>query len=715
MKRRLHIDGLEERTVPAVAIDSAYEVYAWNLINELRANPTAFANNIEGLVNNSVNSAFGFSRTDAVIADLRAAIDNAGGTASLYDESLALMRATAAAGPLAWSDELETRANNHNDWMRTHGFAHTNTGGSGPAIPGYTATAGSTDTWGTYGTFTGFGENIGYNVGGLLNSKAALNAGTFNLAGFQQRAAFLDTVGYLLELNSGSLGHLRNLLGRDNGAGGSLPAYNTIGLDVDLYQAPSAYEVQDSVPEAWISTHRVGFNDPAGNGGYVVGMVYRDANTNGFFDVGEQVDATVDVRTSGGVGFTDSLLANTNFGAFSGYVANGTYTVTVTVNGAVVGTQSVTINNNNGLAEFALANDVTLTGPASTVSELRPTATWNAVPGATGYQVVLNNRTTNASNLFPNTTTSNSTWTPPADLIAGHGYRVSVRAVLAGGAFGPWSNRDFAVNAPTVTAPTTTTTNLRPTVSWTPITGAASYGIWFNDLSDAKSNIYPGAVVSGTSWSPPTDLVSGRNYRVWVKAINDVSQGAWSTPKDFSVGRPTVLTPTGTNTNLRPLVSWTAITGATKYQISVTNTTTNTANIFPSATTTNTNWTPTGDLISGNNYRVWVRALNGNNLGLWSPAVNFTVGKPTITPISSTSNLQPTFSWTPISGASSYEIWFNDVSTSKSNIYPGAKVNSTNWSPPTNLVSGRTYRIWVRALNSANAAVWSTPITFTVS
>jgi O-glycosyl hydrolase len=129
---------------------------------------------------------------------------------------------------------------------------------------------------------------------------------------------------------------------------------------------------------------------------------------------------------------------------------------------------------------------------------------------------------------------------------------------------------------------------------------------------------------------------------------------------------------------------------------------------------TGTSWTPTVDLVSGHAYRVQVRSLNSSGLGAWSPLVNFTLARPTITPFTNATTLQPTITWSAITGATSYEIWVNDVTTAKSNIYPGAKVNTTNWTPPTNLVNGRTYSVWVKALNGSNLGVWSNPITFKV-
>ena len=58
MKTVLRVQEFEGRLTPAVTIDSAHETYAWALINHLRQNPTAFANNVQGLVNGTVNAAF---------------------------------------------------------------------------------------------------------------------------------------------------------------------------------------------------------------------------------------------------------------------------------------------------------------------------------------------------------------------------------------------------------------------------------------------------------------------------------------------------------------------------------------------------------------------------------------------------------------------------------------------------------------------------------
>ena len=144
----LRVQPFEERLVPSAAIDSRYEAYSWVLVNTLRTNPAGFASKLQGLVSGTVSSAFGFDESDPVATDLRRLV-NAAAYPDHYSSSLSLMRSTAPAGPLAWDDLLEARADLHNEWMKVNGFAHTGTTGTRSVIPGYTKSdSAATDIWG---------------------------------------------------------------------------------------------------------------------------------------------------------------------------------------------------------------------------------------------------------------------------------------------------------------------------------------------------------------------------------------------------------------------------------------------------------------------------------------------------------------------------------------------------------------------------------------
>jgi hypothetical protein len=715
MKSVLRIDAFEDRLTPSAAVDSAPEAYAWVLVNTLRQNPTAFANNLQGLVNGTVNAAFGLFKTDPVVTDLKGMIDRAAAPAN-YGASLSLMRATAPAGPLAWDDTLEARASSHNDWMRANGFAHTESDAPRSAIPGYSANdTAPPDTWGySPGTYWSWGEDIGWAVGSLSATKAAYNSGAITLAGLLQRAAFLDTVGYMLELNSNSLGHLKNLLGRDGGTGGSLPTFNAIGMDIDSFEAPAAYEAQDGVPEAYISTHRFGLYRPNGSGGFVAGIAYQDTNVNGYFDPGEGSAVTVNIRDSAGNGVTDTLTA-ANFGAFSDFLPNGTYTVTATAAGAILASKTVTISNSNAWAELLVAGvgRPILTGPTGTPLTLRPAATWNTIDGATGYQVRIDDQAAGTTNIFPNSTTTGTNWSPPSDLVSGRGYRVYVRA-LRGTAPGPWAEpEDFIVGVPTKTGPTGTPTTLRPTLSWTGVAGATKYAVRIDDLSGQITNLFPNVTTTDASWAPPADLISGKTYAWTVRAVNTGGLGGWVPTGKFTVATPTPTAPANGVTALRPYFMWTPVAGTTAYAVTVNDVSAGKAGIF-TAQVTGTTWAPPSDLVSGRIYSWQVRALNADGRGWWSPLATFTVGRAIpIGPGGDTAGPRPTFTWAGVTGAPQYQVRVNDLTTGQvSEFLP--TVTDQSWTPGTDLKAGHTYRWWVRAVSNGGYGAWSVPKDFKV-
>lgn len=618
MKTVLRVQEFETRLVPAAAIDSPHETYGWVLINTLRQNPSAFADNIQGLVAGTVNAAFGFPKADPVVTDLKAMFGRATSPTN-YGAALALLRATPGTGPLAWDEVLEGRAASHVAWMKVNGFAHTGTRGNRTVIPGFASNnSAPTDTWG-YGppTYQSWGENIAWAVGSLSASKAAYNAGGITLAGMQQRAAFLETVSYILELNASSLGHLESLLGRDGGASATLPSYNVIGTEIDLYEAPVQNEAQDGIPEAWVSAQRFGLHRPNGTGGYVAGIAYQDANGNGFFDAGEGSPVTVDIRDSAGRGVTTTLSAG-HHGAFSEYLPNGTYTLTASSAGAVLSTRSATIANSNAWADLQIAGvgRPTVSGPTGTQSTLRPRVVWNPTDGATAYQVRLDDATTGATNLFSGAATTENSWAPPADLVSGRKYTVLVRA-LRGTAPGPWSNPfGVVLGRPTPTGPGNRVGAIRPAFTWTPVNGAAGYEVRVNDMSAGLLGVHAARVTSPV-WVPPSDLISGRTYSWQVRALNTEGLGRWTPLAAFAVGRAITIGPGGTVSGLRPTFTWAGLAGSTVYQVRVDDLTTGQTNVFLPLVSRDQAWTPGTDLQRGHTYRWWVRSVVPGPAGVW--------------------------------------------------------------------------------------------------
>src|SRR5215218_3850882 len=110
----LRLEVLDSRVVPAATLDQPHEAFTWVLVNELRRDPAAFADRLDGLRRGTIDSAFGFAKSDPVVADLRRLLQYATWPAH-YGQALQMLRSAAPTGPLGWDDVLEDRAEAHTE------------------------------------------------------------------------------------------------------------------------------------------------------------------------------------------------------------------------------------------------------------------------------------------------------------------------------------------------------------------------------------------------------------------------------------------------------------------------------------------------------------------------------------------------------------------------------------------------------------------------
>ncbi|MCA8995683.1 MAG: DVUA0089 family protein [Planctomycetaceae bacterium] len=355
---------------------NAEEIYAWNIVNVMRENPSRFADQLEGMYRGTINSAHGYSKSDPIWTDLRDDIRN-GSHPEHFWEALALMRAQPNLGPLAWMDSLEQRSVDHNRWMETHCYAHSGDdpecfarmpGFNQPGINGdpHTISAADLGSW-SNGAWS---ENIGYSSGNTLSATRNRFGSTGNA--YRQRLAYADIIGFMTEVNSSSLGHLKNLLSRDraSSSGFSLAAQNknfsqrnAIGIDYNIYYGFGSNDT-NTVATHTLSQHK----DP---GGFVTGLAYRDRNNNGFYDVGEGVDVSWTIcHSTGGLYICDSWITNANtgrdHGAIYDHLPNGVYTITASAGGRQLGTRRIAISNGNVKVTFRITDGFGLTGPDTT-------------------------------------------------------------------------------------------------------------------------------------------------------------------------------------------------------------------------------------------------------------------------------------------------------------------------------------------------------------
>jgi hypothetical protein len=210
----------------------------------------------------------------------------------------------------------------------------------------------------------------------------------------------------------------------------------------------------------------------------------------------------------------------------------------------------------------------------------------------------------------------------------------------------------------------------KSTFSWDMAEGASIYRLQVSTDPNFGSNVI-NQVTPLTSFTPTSALPPALYYwRVQIFRYANV-ENDWSEVQQFilSLPKPTGLTPDGGVVNYAPTFCWDPLVGydgqgnpvlaAWKYRLQV-SLDPNFSQIYDSIDTFNNCWTPNKGYQDGNYY--WhVAMIDGNGeLGPYTdPPATFTKQYPITTllsPISDPIATTPTFTWTPIDGAATYEL-----------------------------------------------------------
>jgi hypothetical protein len=287
---------------------------------------------------------------------------------------------------------------------------------------------------------------------------------------------------------------------------------------------------------------------------------------------------------------------------------------------------------------------------------------------------------------------------PGVQVLTGNGNRLILNTVFG---------------APVVQAPIGVTQLLSPEITWSAVSGAASYDVWISNLTTGQSPVIQ-TNVSTTSYTSPNPMGIGK-YRVWVrtKTAAGVLSG-WSAPKDFQINSAAVLDsfPNAFYDNI--LLTWAALPGATKYDLWVNNVTTGQTQVIrQSALTTNSQQQASLPL---GQYVAWVRGIDaGNVVATWSSSQQFTVAPRAVltSPATPGFNNKPTYQWQALPGATKYQVYVQSRTTNAV-IVNQSGLTGTSLPQSTALPVG-DYRWWVRASNNQGVVGgWSVPMDFNV-
>ena len=410
--------------------------------------------------------------------------------------------------------------------------------------------------------------------------------------------------------------------------------------------------------------------------------------------------------------------------------------------------------------DFIVQVKPTVTGPINSqlpgsphkLNETKPTITWDTPPGASRFEIFLSNQTELTSQVY---TVANltpvlnedgfaffdenheivreekSSFELPNDLHLGS-YRVLMRSRDDGGRWSDWSaplNFEVAPQV-VITRPTGPSFQNPPLLEWQAIANATSYDVFVAKASAPNKALYNLNVKTGTSYQIPKTLADGE-YVFWVRAHRKVTTrpdvvGIWSAPKAFStIQNPVVTGPVGLTgivagkrlvTDSRPIIEWTAIDKAARYDVWVELANAKTPYLV---TTASANSYQFQSNIESGDFMVWIRAVGttGKRTG-WSSPYSFTAtgGVPVITSPGGGDNVIPIpdITWTPVVGAKSYNIqiaWLGVDFTYIQTI----GITLPTFAPTDPLPTG-SYRVWVQAVNPDGTTLpWSAPVDFSVA
>jgi hypothetical protein len=394
-------------------------------------------------------------------------------------------------------------------------------------------------------------------------------------------------------------------------------------------------------------------------------------------------------------------------------------------NAAYTGDANNTIvseNNNTAEQVVVIPAAPTFTGPAASTTSTTPAFSWTATPGATQYDLWVNDVTTGQSQVIRQQTLTVNSYTPATPLPAGS-YQATVRVTTAGGTSAWSAAYSFSIilpAIPTLTAPTGSTANPTPVFTWTASAGAALYDLSVNNLTTGQVQIIRQQTLTTNSYTPSALLPAG-SYTAWVQAINSAGNSAgWSAGLNFTITGPvppTMTAPVGASVNITPTFTWTASGGATRYDLWVSDLTTGQYPILRQQNLLTNSYTPAVPLTVGS-YTAWVQAYNGTvALGNWSAGSSFTIvapAAPTLTgPATTITTTTPTFTWTASAGATQYQVWAENTTTGQNPVV-NQTVTTTSYTPAAAIPRGQ-YFFWVRAANSAGAyGPWSAAYQFLI-
>ncbi len=414
----------------------------------------------------------------------------------------------------------------------------------------------------------------------------------------------------------------------------------------------------------------------------------------------------------------------------------GVLTITNKKTGAVIYTGNVTDILNGDFDEDNMPNPGNLPDDPDDVKAVggdgQVTISWEAVGNAMSYNIYWST----AADVSTTSGTKIAGAVSPyvqTGLATGTKYYYIVTAVNSAGE-GEASDEESATTtsapAPTPTIPAApagviaTGGTKQATISWPAVTGATSYNLYWSTTTGVTKT--SGTKIAGaTSPTVQNGLTDSTTYYYILTAVNSAGESdasvqvaattlAPTPPPATAPSAPTGVGATGGANQVT--VNWSSVTGATSYNLYWSTTTGVTTVTGTKIAGTTSPYVQTG-LSAGTAYFYIVTAVNGAGESLASAQATATTNAPAPTApaaptgVSATGGAkQVTVSWSPVSGATSYNLYW--ATTSGVTTATGTKISgATSPYVQSGLADGAAYFYIVTAVNGTGEGASSAQVT----
>ena len=367
------------------------------------------------------------------------------------------------------------------------------------------------------------------------------------------------------------------------------------------------------------------------------------------------------------------------------------------------------VDANGNKSDYSVVKSITcdLAQPVNTKISIKaengkPYLTWDAVKGATGYEIW---RATSSSGTYTKMYTTSSLYYTNTSAKPGTTYYYKVCAVMSGNsyatsAFSATRSITCDCAAPSISI-TVKADSGKPSLTWKAVEGAVKYEVY---RATSKSGTYTKMyTTTGTSYINST-AKPGTTYYYKVRALGttEYANSAYSTIKSITCdcAAPSISITVKAD-NGKPYLTWKAVEGATKYEIYRAASKDGTYTKMYTTTSlyyTNTSAKP------GTTYYYKIKALGTSSYATSAfsniRSITCDCARPVVT-ITTNSAGKPYLDWDAVDGAVKYEIW---RATSSNGTYTKMWTTTSSYYTNTSAVSGTTYYYKVIALGSTSYA-----------